>query len=187
MTYDEFKFFYFQRGYCLGDSFKSKRSLNERQLLSKYNKFVEKEEKKKEKLKEQRRQFTQSSSIHKNNPQEFRQCALMRLLSGYDLKLLLANAGSKAFIVDSAHIFGKGASPHLKENPNDIIYLNRFSHECLDSSKDPITGEPITHEEEMLWWERIVGPEAFVALKKQFEMKHTNKRKEFEQEENADD
>ena len=47
---------------------------------------------------------------------------------------------------------------------DNIILLNRFSHENLDSCKDPITGERISPQERDDWWRRLIGSEQYDIL-----------------------
>lgn len=57
--------------------------------------------------------------------------------------------------LDAAHIFPCGLYGELIYNINNIVLLNRYSHEALDNMRDPITNEPITYEERQEWWKRI--------------------------------
>lgn len=39
----------------------------------------------------------------------------------------------------------------------------------LDFGRDPILGEPISHEETLAWWERIAGPEQWEFLQRKIQ------------------
>jgi len=49
--------------------------------------------------------------------------------------------------VDPAHIFGKGAFPHLKYDEDNVITINHLFHMRLDEYRHPLTGEGLTKEE----------------------------------------
>lgn len=59
--------------------------------------------------------------------------------------------------LDAAHIWPVSIYPELMYDKNNIVTLNRYSHENLDNLRDPITGESITYEERQAWWERIAN------------------------------
>ena len=68
---------------------------------------------------------------------------------------------------DPAHVFGVGPYPHMCYNQKNVVLLNRYSHECLDSCRDPIRGTPISREERDEWWKKIVGEELYECLEKE--------------------
>lgn len=84
-----------------------------------------------------------------------------RLLKVITLKegLLLQKKAPRALLLklDAAHIFPVSIYPDIMYNKDNIITLNRYSHENLDNMRHPITGEPITYEERQSWWEKIAG------------------------------
>lgn len=59
--------------------------------------------------------------------------------------------------LDKAHIKGKGAHIQEKYNIENVVLLNRLTHNLLDQYKDPLTGKPITAEQRTAWFNRIVG------------------------------
>lgn len=73
---------------------------------------------------------------------------------------LKKKAGYLLGILDPAHYLAVSDRPDLCYKSYNIVLLNRYSHECLDSFKDPITGEPISKEDVRLWWERILKSDA---------------------------
>jgi hypothetical protein len=62
-------------------------------------------------------------------------------------------------ILDGAHVFGKSAYPWMRYEPKNVVTLNRFSHSCLDLSKSPVDGCPISVDEKIEWWQRSIGKE----------------------------
>ena len=66
--------------------------------------------------------------------------------------------------LDAAHVFSVSSHPQMCYDVDNIILLNRFSHENLDSCKDPITGERISPQERDDWWRRLIGSEQYDIL-----------------------
>ena len=66
--------------------------------------------------------------------------------------------------LDAAHVFSVSSHPQMCYDADNIILLNRFSHENLDSCKDPITGERISPQERDDRWRRLIGSEQYDIL-----------------------
>jgi hypothetical protein len=66
--------------------------------------------------------------------------------------------------LDPCHIFPKGAHPDIKYIPENIITLNRYSHNNLDNMKCPITGTSIDYETRQAWWKRLAGKNQWDSL-----------------------
>lgn len=84
-------------------------------------------------------------------------CRLLRVISAREALILKKKAGAQLSKIDAAHFLPVSARPDLCYDPNNICSLNRYSHEMLDSYKDPITGGSISKEEVLEWWLRIIG------------------------------
>jgi len=91
-------------------------------------------------------------------------CRLSRIISAKDALILRHRAGSRIGKIDAAHIFPVSTHPWMVYELNDLVCLNRYSHEMLDTCRDPITGASITHEEVYEWWEKIAGVRQWTAL-----------------------
>ena len=102
---------------------------------------------------------------------------ILRILSVKEVLILQKNA-SRAQLqkLDAAHVFAVSTHPEMCYEVNNVVLLNRFCHESLDNMKDPITGRPISQEENLAWWERILGPTQWEALM------HVKSRKALEEE-----
>lgn len=83
-------------------------------------------------------------------------CRLMRVISKRDALILKKNGGRYLSRIDAAHFLAVSDRPELCYDANNICSLNRYSHECLDSNKDPITGASIDQVEVLDWWVRIL-------------------------------
>lgn len=94
-----------------------------------------------------------------------------RLLRALTVKeaLILQHAAPLHFLrtLDPAHIYPVSTHPHLTYCIENIVTLNRYSHENLDSMRDPITGHPLSREEVMNWWKKIAGKFQWEKLQKQ--------------------
>ena len=58
---------------------------------------------------------------------------------------------------DPAHIIAVSENENIMYEPCNIVTLNRYSHEMLDSFRDPVDGHNITKKEAVNWWLRILG------------------------------
>ncbi len=171
MEYDEFLAFYEKYGKCPNDmQFRSKR-MNEKQLKRRYTQYCASEEKREE------RDANTNPLQSKYEPDEkwievreavflrdSNYCQLWRVLSIEEKKLF--NMTIDPTVVDPAHVFGKGAFPHLKYDMDNVYSLHRAFHGRLDTQKHPLTGQAITKEEKQVWWERIVSPSEYERLRK---------------------
>lgn len=81
---------------------------------------------------------------------------MLKVITPVEYKVLKTKAGYLLNTLDPAHYLPVSGRPDLCYKSYNIVLLNRYSHECLDSYKNPITGESITKEEVKLWWERIL-------------------------------
>jgi hypothetical protein len=140
---------------------------------------------KQKKQKKQRKRTNEDIRWQEVKEQVFKRdkgcCRLLRIVSARDFLILQKNARGALKLLDPAHVFAVGSHPELCYEIDNVVVLNRFSHECLDSCKDPITGERITFEERELWWEKILGRISYSLLKNKLigaymeEKKHTEK------------
>ena len=58
---------------------------------------------------------------------------------------------------DPAHIIAVSENESIMYEACTIVTLNRYSHEMLDSFRDPVHGHNITKREAVNWWLRILG------------------------------
>ena len=58
--------------------------------------------------------------------------------------------------LDRCHILARSARPDLIYNENNILKLNRTSHNRLDNCQCPLTGEPIARNVRNWWWYRLI-------------------------------
>lgn len=84
-------------------------------------------------------------------------CRLIRCLTASEFLILKKKAGKYLQIIDPAHFLSVANRPDLCYDPDNICCLNRYSHENLDSFKNPINGKDITKEEVYNWWKRILS------------------------------
>lgn len=91
-------------------------------------------------------------------------CRLVRILSAKDYLILQRNAKHLLTVLDPAHVIARSRAPNLVYDPNNVVLLNRYSHEMLDSCCNPIDGKRITLQEREEWWMRIVGKDIYTNL-----------------------
>ncbi|HRS26402.1 MAG TPA: hypothetical protein P5140_07685 [Methanofastidiosum sp.] len=87
----------------------------------------------------------------------------MHILTEKEILILRKRAGYKLNKLDVAHFLPVSERPDLCYDINNVCLLNRYSHEMLDSFRDPITGAHISRDETFEWWIRILS-----ANKKQY-------------------
>lgn len=164
ISFDEFKDHYFKTGFCMGASLQSrKKPLNDKQLLTKYKSYKRKFLKADNSFKVDEQWLATKEQVYNRDQGE---CQLISKLTHMEFMTLVENSGFLIETLDPAHVFGKGAFPKLKYNPDNVYTLNRFSHSMLDTQKHPLTGTPITKVEKEYWWKRIAGESNYLALEK---------------------
>lgn len=84
-------------------------------------------------------------------------CRLFRVINAKEALILKKKAGYRITRIDAAHFLPVSERPDLCYDPNNICSLNRYSHEMLDSFRNPITGAHISKEEALEWWIRILS------------------------------
>lgn len=83
-------------------------------------------------------------------------CRLMMVVSAGEGLLLKRNSQGMLSVLDPAHYLPVSMRPDLCYDPDNIVLLNRYSHNMLDYSRNPITGEFINSSETKAWWKRIL-------------------------------
>lgn len=180
-TLQQYKSFYYSNGRTIDQMSKPNISLNDIQLKSKHEKYLKKLEKQKQSIERQReKMFNKSSKVDEKWKEVVKQvkerdnneCQLWSILSKYEKESILSTTGYFLLDkVDPAHIFGKGAYPHMKYDPDNIILLSRLLHSRIDHYTDPITDKTITKKEHIDWWIRIVGKQRYDRLLKKSQNK----------------
>lgn len=75
--------------------------------------------------------------------------------------------------LDNAHLKPVGRYPYLCYDSDNVYLLNRWSHENLDSCRNPFTGKSITYEEREEFWKRIAGPEIYEELEQKIRVRES--------------
>lgn len=83
-------------------------------------------------------------------------CRLMMVVSAGEGLLLKRNSQGMLSVLDPAHYLPVSIRPDLCYDPDNIVLLNRYSHNMLDYSRNPITGGFIDSSETKAWWKRIL-------------------------------
>ena len=87
------------------------------------------------------------------------ECQLSKKLISETRDILKINAKQLFKELDCCHYKGRGSHCNLKYVLDNVVLLNRFSHNMLDQKLSPITGKVITKEEWQYWWEFILVKE----------------------------
>lgn len=93
---------------------------------------------------------------------------LMKVLTYKEGLIVKRKAGPMKNVLDPAHYIPVSKRPDLCYDVSNIVLLNRYSHEALDSSRDPVTNEWISNKQVQAWWKRILKGdlEQYDSLKK---------------------
>ena len=187
MNYEKFENFYREKGYLPNDVGPRKNKLNEKQIKTRYKKYLQQEERKVKKFKEKRKKERESRyTIHVDEKWEnfksqldLSKCSLLERFEGdpeYEvvLEVMKRRGGHLLKTIDPAHVFSRAEAPHMKYEVDNVVPLNRFSHSMLDTMRSPITGEPIDKKEHDEYWEFIVGEEKYKELKERSRKRRRN-------------
>ncbi len=160
MTFDEFKKFYDSKGYLPNDIGRRKNRLNDKQLKTRFEKYQKSID---------RKEYTKDMEWEDLKSRlNLKKCSFLQRLEEEgmleEIEELKNNASWLIRTIDPAHVFPKGGYPYLKYDLDNVVPLNRYSHSCLDTMRDPISGEPIDKEKRDLFWMFIVGIEKFIIL-----------------------
>ena len=167
MTFEAFTEFYNTKGYCPGDVSRRQRArpLNAKELLRRWettersrDQVLEHAEAKKENLDED------EGTRRACRKRDGMRCRLVaKILSstggGFLHQNLKDKAGPLYIQLDVAHVFGKGSHPWMRHDLDNVVLLNRYSHNMLDQGKHPIYGTMINAEEREMWWIWILTPQ----------------------------
>lgn len=82
---------------------------------------------------------------------------ILRCLNLKEALLLKKKGGVLLEKKDPAHIIAVSENETIMYEACNIVTLNRYSHEMLDSFRDPVDGHGITKREAIKWWLRILG------------------------------
>jgi hypothetical protein len=99
-----------------------------------------------------------------------RACRFFKVLNpceGQEARSILdSNLWSDFMVLDYAHVFGRGAYPHMKYDVDNVVMMTRYFHLLLDQYKNPFTSKSMGREEHDAWWCRIVGEDLWNKLLK---------------------
>jgi len=162
---------YFSTGFLLSGKYrvKPRKPLNDNQLKTRYNAHVRKLERLERG--EINSDITKDQIIREECLKRDRnRCRLMSLLTPPEMRELINNSIPVLLNkLDVAHVFGKGAYPKLRYVIDNVVLLNRVSHNWLDQQKSPINGKAITLEAKLEWWRRIIGKKNYDRLREMAE------------------
>jgi hypothetical protein len=168
LSLEDFTEHYRKHGSCPGDFFKRKKVLNERQIRTKYETYLRKETRQYEKHAEDAQAEDKDERTRNFCRRRDKTCQLRALIVRNEKKeaayALAFNAGGFMFQLDVAHVFGKGAHPWMRHEPDNVVLLNRYSHTMLDTLHSPIDGRAISKAEQKAWWIAIIGAERYARL-----------------------
>jgi hypothetical protein len=157
-AYDKFKDDYEKHGFIdkVSNRYYPGKSLNEKQIQRYYLQYV----KKRERTLSNGHMKSAAGQSDDSKLSAFARerdggCRLLKILSVDELAEWEKNQNGLGGILDAAHVFGKSAFPWMRFDEKNVVTLNRFSHNCLDTGKSPVNGKTITDDQRKAWWRRI--------------------------------
>jgi hypothetical protein len=178
LTYEEFVKYYFKYKRFPDFSYNNpNKVLNEKQLLSKYNKYVKWFENKKKKKEEDIKKIKSKKIIYESDKkmQECKvlcmkradyKCEIWEVLTAEEKNLVKPRIFKKLKELDPIHVISRSQSKKLYYNPENIIIGQRYFHSLIDSYKDPITLKNMTIQQRSNWFIRVIGKERWNYLQK---------------------
>lgn len=173
MTYEEFVSYYEKYHRFPDGQFCREKKLNELQLKTKFKKYEKNQDKQKEKRQEQlhSKKYERLHTIDEKwenckkivDKRDNRQCRLFPLLTIEERKLVEKQLHGYNKVLDRAHVFRRTIK-HMKYMTDNVYTLYRLFHNRLDQYLDPIYGTPISVEESIKWWKRIIGESKYEFL-----------------------
>lgn len=171
LSYEEYKTYYERKGRFPDNSYVSPNGYNDRQLLTKYGRYVKSQEKVTKKYSEYQKKWHEKNQKRLDekweklkeivDKRDKHSCRLYRLLTVEEINLVKNDLFGKLKTIDRAHVFRRSSYPHLKYESENVYCLYRLFHSRLDQYQNPLTGAPTTKEEIEQWWRRIVGNEKY--------------------------
>jgi hypothetical protein len=167
-NFEQYKEFYENNGRTVDQMQMLKSFLNERQLKSKFEKYLKKLEKQRQAIERQREKMKNKEYETDEKWEEVKrqvrlrdnnQCNLWNKTNFDEKEHIYKTVGNLSLLhtLDPAHVFNKSVYPHMKYDTDNVVLLNRLFHGRLDHFTNPITGKSITKEEQERWWRRIIG------------------------------
>jgi hypothetical protein len=177
-SFEEFKDYYEQTGLVqAGKSRAIKKIVNEKQLHTAFKSHLQKVIKATVKVETKHISISGDQILRVEcMERDHNTCRLLSRLTILEEHDFNQNANFLKKKLDAAHVFGKNAYPHMRYMLDNIVILNRISHNWLDICKSPINGKPITKEERAQWWKRIIGASLYETLEKISREDHHEKR-----------
>lgn len=161
MNFEDFVAIYEKTGKCPQQMSKPKHTLNERELKTRYEKYIKPKKEKAQKGSWDDPKWKEvADKVWKRDKSECRLLSKLKI-DNPDLYLYFIKNNMKSLYtkLDLAHIIPRSKSSELYYEPTNLILLNRVAHSNLDTYHDPVTGKSITKEEHEKWWRYILNEE----------------------------
>lgn len=158
----------------------SNKKLNEKQLKSKYNKYIKSEEKKSDRL-IRNSEISYQIKLDKLKNKDYidekwekvrlkvwsrdnSQCQYINTLDYKEYLEFKKDLFNPLNNLDCCHVFGKGAYPELKYDVENIVLGCRLFHSRIDTFIHPLTNKQINKEEHNMIWISIIGIDRWNSL-----------------------
>jgi len=167
-TYEAYELEYAVTGLLRSGALRKKPShvLNKKQLHTAYQTHLRKLERiaKKKECNSDKNESLDKIIRDKCFERDHGYCQAMALFNGTEYAKFTELSNGLEAKLDAAHVFGKGAFPHMRYVPENVVMVNRVSHNWLDTCRSPVDGKQISVEEKNKWWKRIVGADRYEFL-----------------------
>lgn len=155
----EYFHYYQTRGY-LPNGIRPKKSLNEKQLLTRFLAYQRSENRKETRRLEKSERTYSDEQLILDCWARDKECQYLHLLKMHDPEAerdLRQLAGPLLNKQDVAHVFSKGAHSWMRYDLQNVVLLNRHTHSMIDQGKHPMTGKPITPGWKKEFWVLLFG------------------------------
>lgn len=160
---DQFVDYYYRNNSFPNGISCTKKNYNEKEINTKFRKYKKLQLKKQDK-------FENSVDLKWQALKEYiierdqNKCRLYQILTQEEKDSVFDDLVGIMLTLDGAHVLSRARRPDLKYDFNNVVLLHRLFHSRIDSFCNPITGENMSEEERISWWERIVGEEYYKEL-----------------------
>jgi hypothetical protein len=175
LSLEDFKNYYFKYKKLPNGLYCSDKNLNDKQLLTKYNKYCQSIEKQQIRSQIQfENKIIKNQEIIANNYQDLidekwvnlrneiiqranNKCEITPLLTKSELDFVNVNIYYNFEILDCIHVIARSQSKKLYYDKQNIIFGKRYYHTLIDNYKNPFTLKDISNEERNSLFIRFIG------------------------------
>jgi hypothetical protein len=156
-SFEEFSSFC-SKGVCLRKTMKTHKCSTEAKQKNCFDRYDRKLEKDKDRRHEKKEENKHWVEITKQVKLRDKTCRIWEILTKEERLHILKNFEAEfrwlSKTLDTCHIISRAQSGELKYDLDNLLLISRFFHRRLTDLQHPVTGEPITKDQETEWYLR---------------------------------